>query len=198
MNALATTLRKMGRHEEAVALHEKLLELWHLMNANGDGEDRFYLIPIAVTCQAAGKLDLADRVLHERLEIDRKRGDSIGRLERAITLGWLARTRLLQRRYPEGERFAREALAIFEEERPDDGRRFYWMTILGSLLAGQGRLPEAESHLLQGYQGMRSSDTAAILERNWRLRDVCERITQYYEMTNQPDQARVWRGRLPP
>jgi tetratricopeptide (TPR) repeat protein len=197
-HALAVTLRKLGRVEEAVAQHEQALAIWHQLNVNWNDADNWVLITVAVTYQAAGRLDQADRLLHKKLEIDQRRRDSIGLLSRAVTLGWLARTRLLQQRYSEGEPFAREALTIFEREQPGAGGSYFFMTILGSLLAGQGKSAEAESQLLQGCRGMRSGDTAAIFDRDWRLRDACERIINFYEMTKQMDQARAWREMLPP
>jgi tetratricopeptide (TPR) repeat protein len=194
MHDLAVSLRILGRVHEAVALHEKVMELRKAADVVTTHKDGFYLTQVAVSYQAAGKLDQAERLLYENLELGRTRNDLHGRLGRAATLGWLARNRLLQRRYVEGEALAREAVEIFEQEQPDDARCFYSMNLLGALLGGQGKYAEAESALIQGYEGMK--EPGAMPDADWRLRDAGDRVVRFFEATHQLEKARAWREKL--
>jgi tetratricopeptide (TPR) repeat protein len=197
MHNLALNYAYVGRLAESLALHERVLELLKSANRSEPGAFAWPLHTYAVTCQRAGKFDQADRLFREALEHCRKRDDSfLARISTASTLGWLARNLLYQERYAEAEPIAREALAIFEKQRPEDPKRFYWMSVLGSVLCGQERYAEAEPLMLQGYEGMKQRE--ALLDANWRSRltDARERIVRFYMATNQPEKARAWRQKV--
>jgi serine/threonine protein kinase len=189
---LAMTYCDMGRYQESMALHAKVL----------DGLDATYgpvhaLVrqSFAVVCQRVGDLDRADQLLREGLEIIQKREDSLMRRNsRANFLGWLALNLLLQERHGDAERTAREAIALDQREK---FRRFYWMSVLGAALLGQKKYADAERFLLQGYRGMKQWETGrAEGDRRRLLRDAGEWVVRFYEVTEQPEKARVWREKL--
>ena len=67
---------------------------------------------------------------------------------------------------------------------------------LGSCLLAQKKYAEAEALLLQGYEGLKERQaTLAGPGRRW-LTEATERLVRYYESTQQPDQARLWREKL--
>jgi hypothetical protein len=49
---------------------------------------------------------------------------------------------------------------------------------------------------VQGYEGMKQNE--ATMHGNWRRRlaEAGERVVRFYEVTNQPDKARLWREKL--
>jgi tetratricopeptide (TPR) repeat protein len=196
MHSLAMNYTYVDRFAESLALHEKVLQL--LKSTNGPEQDApsFLMCTFAVACQEARAFDQADRLLREVLQQHRKRVDFQGRIWTASTLGWLARNWLLQQQYETAEPLLREALAIFEKERPDDPKRFYWVSHLGGVLLGQEKYAEAEPLLLQGYEGMKQRE--AILQTNWRRRlaEAGERVVRFYEVTRQPEKASAWRRKL--
>jgi hypothetical protein len=153
----------------------------------------------ASACYQAGKLDQSEHLLRESLEHCLKRDDSVRRrIEAAVIRGSLARTLQRQGRYQAAESLVREALMFFEKERPDDLRRFFWVNLLGAVLADQQRYAEAEPLLLQGFEGVKERE--AILAgkaANTQIAECGERIVRFYEMTGQQEKATAWRAKLP-
>ncbi len=196
MHALAMNYTYVDRFADSISLHAKILELRDAANDPEQRVSRFFLMTFAVACEGAGKFDQADGLLREMLHQDRKRDDSLGQIITASSLGWLSRNLILQQRYGEAEPLLREGLAIFEHERPNDYRRFYWVSQLGGVLLGRERYGEAEPLLVQGYEGMKQNE--ATMHGNWRRRlaEAGERVVRFYEVTNQPDKARLWREKL--
>jgi len=185
---LATNCTHVDRFDESVALHARILEL----RESTDDPDPWFLTTYAIACQGAGELDRADILFRKALAQQRQRDDS-GGVGTAYTLAWLARNLLLQQRYAEAESAARESMALYEKERPDDREQFYFVSVLGQVLSGQEKYTQAEPLLVQGYDGMKGRE--AILNAVWKRRmgEAGERVAQFYEATNQPDKGRAWR-----
>jgi serine/threonine protein kinase/Flp pilus assembly protein TadD len=102
-------------------------------------------------------------------------------------------------RFADAEPVLRECLAIREKMMPDDWLRFHAQSLLGGALLGQQNYAEAEPLLLQGYEGMKQREAKIPLaSQGSRLAQAAERLAQLYEATGQPDEARVWRAKLPP
>jgi tetratricopeptide (TPR) repeat protein len=188
MRNLALNYTHMDQFDESVALHEKILELRN----STDEPDGWFLDTYGIACQGAGKLDQAGILFHKALAQYRERDDSGGAMT-AYTLGWLARNLLLQERYAEAEPIAREAIAIYEKEQPEDPTRFYFVSILGAVLCGQKNYTQAEPLLLQGYEGMKSREALLLAIWKRRMGEAGRRVVHFYEVTNQPEKARAWR-----
>jgi non-specific serine/threonine protein kinase/serine/threonine-protein kinase len=195
IHQLALNYMDVGRFKDSMALHAKFLDGWVASYGPRHGATIWPMMTFAQACQRAGELDRADRLLREVLELNRKREDSLNRREtRANALGWLALNRLWQERHGEAERTAREALAIDQIHKH---RRFYCTSVLGAALLGQKKYAEAEPLLLQGYAGMKQSETG--IPEGYRRRlltDAGEWVVRFYEATNQPEKAREWREKL--
>jgi serine/threonine protein kinase/tetratricopeptide (TPR) repeat protein len=194
MHNLAINYKDLNRLPEAIALYEEIGK--HDESGWGREQQIYYRLCFAYACQQAGELDRAERLLREALELARKRDDSLGRFQKANTLGWLARTLLLKKQHGAAEPLVREAVAIWEKEKPDDQRRFYWVSLLGEALAGQKKYAEAELLLLRGYEGMKQREAILPANEKRRLAEAGERVVRFYEATNQPEKARVWRDSL--
>jgi tetratricopeptide (TPR) repeat protein len=198
MYALALNYTHLDRFADSVVLHERILERSESKNNTVIGTPNyFFLVTFGVACEGAGKFVQADRLLREALELTRTRNDSIGSVSTATVLGWLGRNLTLQKRYEDAEPLLREAVTIFERERPNDCRRFYWMSLLGKALLGQGRYGEAETKFLDGFEGMKRSETT--MQAVWRRRlyeEIGAQIVYFYKATKQPDKARSWQERI--
>jgi tetratricopeptide (TPR) repeat protein len=190
MHMLALTYYTAGRFVESIAWCEKVLEVTRDTHT-------WPLKTYAKALQRAGRLDEADHQLRKALEVERKRSDRRER-ELAVTLvqGILGLNLLLQGRYPEAEAVAREALAYWERETPDDWVPFHARNMVGGALMGQHKYAEAEPFLVQGYEGMKQREALIIAEFKPWLTEAGERLIRFYEVTNQPEKARAWREKI--
>jgi tetratricopeptide (TPR) repeat protein len=196
MHTLAMSYGDLGRIAESVALHEKVWDVRKSMVDPQRSETIWPLQTLGSAYHHAEKLDQADLMFREALELRRKRNDFIGRKATARALDWLGRNLIKQQRHVEAEPLIREALAICESDRPDHWERFCLMSVLGDVLFGQKRHSEAEPLLLQGYEGMKNRDARITAPNRRRLTEAGRRIVGFYETTVQPEKARVWRENL--
>jgi tetratricopeptide (TPR) repeat protein len=192
MHTLAMCYMEVNRLKESMALHEQVLE--DHKSQNRPAEVAWTMRTFAQACQRAGKLDRADQLLREALEIDRNHEDSQAcRNGRGNTLGWLALNLLLQQRYDEAERVAREAVAVHQNE---EDRRYFWVSVLGAVLLGRQKYAEAEPLLLEGYEHLKQREVVLRAGDRRLLTEAGEWIVRFYEATGQPDKARAWRDKV--
>jgi tetratricopeptide (TPR) repeat protein len=193
MNDLARCYGFQDRFAESIALHEKLLDALKYPLQKPE----WPMLTFACVCQRAGKFDKAGQLFRELLELARKREDDtvMKRNNIANTLGFLAVNELLQQSYDAAETLAREALALKQSETQ---RRSYWTFILGAAILGQHKYAAAEPLLLQGYKGMKQWEPFLGAHDKRRYSEAVEWVVRFYEVANQPDQARMWREKLNP
>jgi tetratricopeptide (TPR) repeat protein len=194
MHYLAMNYADVGRFKDSIALHEKVVDGRKATNDPHRDGLNWSLLTFAQVCQRTGNLNRADQMLREALQRIQQQEDSLGQRQgRAMALGWLALNLLLQERYTDAERTAKECLAL---DQLDKYRRFYWMSVLGAALLGQKKHEDAEPLLLQGYEGMKQLESRCHAQDRRLLTDAGQRVVRYYEETNQPEKARQWRERL--
>ncbi|MFO0810785.1 MAG: serine/threonine-protein kinase [Gemmataceae bacterium] len=111
-------------------------------------------------------------------------------------LSMLGLTYLRQKKFAEAEPVVRECLAIRATKLPDDWRYFNAQSLLGACLLGQKRYAEAEPLLLAGYEGMKARAAKIDASYKVRLPEAVERLVQFAEATNKPDDAAKWRKEL--
>jgi tetratricopeptide (TPR) repeat protein len=184
-----------GEYLESAARLQKVIAL----RKERDGQaDDLVLRTCALAYQRAGKLDDADRLLRDLSERERKKRDWIGQHALAHTLDLLSLNMLLQNRPAEAETLAREVLALCEKAQASEyeWRRPYVINLLGGALLGQKRYAEAESLLLQGYQGMKQGEATMTAQWRFRLTEAGERLVRYYEETDHPEKAREWQKKV--
>jgi tetratricopeptide (TPR) repeat protein len=192
MHNLAICYDYLDRLADALTMYEGIYE--HRIISGPSG---YFNLCYAYACQRAGQLDLAERLIREALVENRKHADSQKRRIGAANVhGWLARTLFLKGQYAAAEPLAKEAVAVFEQELPDNQRHFYWVSLLGAVLAGQQRYAEAEHLLLRGYEGMKQQEATLNGVERRRLAETGERVVRFYEMTMQPEKARAWQVKL--
>jgi hypothetical protein len=81
-------------------------------------------------------------------------------------------------------------------EQIETHRRFCWVSVLGAVLLGQQKYAEAKPFLLQGYDGMQQQEAMLPADERPLLLAAGERVIRFYEVSNQPEQARIWREKV--
>jgi tetratricopeptide (TPR) repeat protein len=203
------TMRHLARHyyevdrvAESMELHQKVLEKKRIVRFTegpDQGPTMQLMTTFALVCQRAGKLDQADQLLRDALDLEKnlKREDSVGRrTQRANILGFLALNLLMQKRYDEAEPLIRQVVASLVKRYPDVFRCFFWLSLHGAVLSGQQRYAEAEPLLLQGYEGMKQREATPFVNERRLLTDAGKWVVRFYEATNQPDKARAWQEKV--
>jgi tetratricopeptide (TPR) repeat protein len=196
MQFLAWTFAMLGRLRESLALIEETLKIYEASIGPDHPSTIGCMRICAKICEKNGKLDEAASLLRLALERERKHGDPTRQIRIANTLDLLGRNLLLQEKYAAAEPLLREALAIYQTYQPNNWRRFGIISLLGGALLGQQQYATAEALLLQGYEGMKQRDT--MMHAGWKylLPEAVERIVALYEVTDQPEKARLWREKL--
>src|SRR5262249_34420473 len=111
----------------------------------------------------------------------------------AESLSWLGWVLSELGQAEEAEPLLREGLALREKHLPA-GHWFIANTrsVLGDCLARQHKFADAESLLLQGYQGMVGAKEIPPI----RLREAVERVVRLYTAWEKQDKAAEWRKKL--
>ena len=186
LHKLALVYADLGRFHDAMALHENFFA--GVKSAGGSYREVpiWPMLTFAFVCQRAGELEKAERLLRDALEQIRKRGTPRNLLKaRANARSWLALNMLMKKRFAEAEPLAREALAYYERELPDNPQRFACLSLLGGVLLDQQRYAEAEPLILQGYQGLKQRQATRFIEK-YHLDEASRRLVRFYEENNQP------------
>src|SRR5262245_7112247 len=143
---------------------------------------------------AAKQPDKALPLLRDFLAAQRQRlGPDDARLAGILTS--VGRELLKHGHFVEAEKVLREGLTIREAKLPDDWTTFHTKATLGASLLGQHRYAEAESLLLQGYEGLKAREKAIPPSDKSRLSEALEGLVQLYDAWDQKDQADQWRKR---
>jgi hypothetical protein len=99
-------------------------------------------------------------------------------------------------KFAEAEPLARECLADFERQLPDDWQTLSTRSLLGGSLLGQKKYAEAEPLLLSGYEGMKQREEKIPAAGRPRLKEALQRLVQLYETTGRTDHADEWKQKL--
>jgi hypothetical protein len=99
--------------------------------------------------------------------------------------------------FADAEPILRESLAIRAKQEPDSWTTFNTRSMLGGAFLGQKKHADAEPLLLKGYDGMKERESSIPLQARVRLTQAVERLVRLYEAWDRPEQAKMWRDRLP-
>ena len=103
-----------------------------------------------------------------------------------------AYTFIEEKQYVEAEGKARRCLEIREQLNSEHWTPYHAKSLLGSALAGQGRLDEAEPLLIEGYEGIKEHRHQLEDEHKIRLNETLFRLIQFYMATGNPESANRW------
>jgi eukaryotic-like serine/threonine-protein kinase len=142
-----------------------------------------------------GKLAQAEKLFRQTLTARRKfsPADDPNLANALIGLGF---TLIKLDRPTEAEPLLREAMEIEQKKAPDNWGTFETRNRLGVALLGQKKYAEAESLIVQGYEGMKAREAKIPPQHKKRLTEAAERVVQLYDAWGKPDQAAAWRKRF--
>ncbi len=122
---------------------------------------------------------------------ERAGADSPAYAAELAALGW---NLLQQQKWAEAEAVLKDCLAKREKQQPQAWGTFNTKSMLGAALVGQEKYSEAETLLLNGYEGMqqRVNEIPAAV-RTERLAEARDRLVRLYEAWGKPEEATKWR-----
>ena len=194
-NNLGNTYRAAGRFGEAVELLEATLGLQQSTVGPDHPDTLITRDNLASAYEAAGRM--ADAEPLRRDAVTRRR--AVEKPDRTLLAGDLAQLAdvlLKQAKWSEAEPVLRETLAIRDRTTPTDWTRFDTMSQLGGALLGQHRFAEAESLVIDGYNGIKTREFAIPAPAKPRLTDAAERVIQLYTAWGNSAKAAEWKTKL--
>jgi Tfp pilus assembly protein PilF len=192
LNNLALLYVEEGKFDQAEPLLTKTLDVRRRLLGPEHPSTLISMNSLAVFYQERNRLSEAGELFAKVVEARRRvLGPDHPDTIRVLTS--LGQIRLAQGRVAEAEPFLREAdvQALF-----DVWERYAAESMLGTVLATQGRFAEAEEHLLAGYQGLTSRRATIPWESRTAPRQAGERIIQLYRDWGKPDKEAEWREKL--
>lgn len=166
--------------EEVDQLNESLgLSLYERVNV------RTFL---AMALLRTGQREKGIEMLEESLQTRLAEGDN-GPESLAIT----AYAYLEAGMYAEAEPYLRDALdQLSAHAMPNNWGQFIAQAALGESLSQQGKHKEAEPLLLSGARGLVDFKDGPPFPTSRQIADTLSRVIRFYELTEQPEQARKW------
>ncbi|MCG8650943.1 MAG: tetratricopeptide repeat protein [Pirellulales bacterium] len=192
---LASSYQAIGKEDQALALWEETLRLKTETLGSEHPSTLSSMNDLAVAYRAAGKLDLALPLIQATLQ-HRKSKLGLEHPQTASSMAALGIMMLDLESYQQAESVLRQCLEIRTKIMPDDWLRFNTETMLGGALLGQKKYDEAESLLIDGYNGMKARKKALTVGRKARVTEALQRLIALYEATDQPEQVAKWQKEL--
>jgi tetratricopeptide (TPR) repeat protein len=192
---LATDYRQEGRLSEAEALQRRVLDSYERLY-NPEQSDALYAnYNLALIYWAQGRLHEAAGVCQKILEIQRR---TLAKLHpRALeSIDALAGIDLDMGDFAAAEAIERPLLPARIESMGDRWETSAARGLLGAALVGLRRYAEAEPFLLDGYAGMRKSESMIPAENKPAVRTACGRIVHLYECWGDVHKTAEWRMQL--
>ena len=195
MANLANAYREAKRFKEAISFSEEALRLKKVKWGPDHPQTLISMNNLAATYRDAGRVEDAIPLYEETI---RRRKAVLGSTHAYTlsTMNSLAQAYLMSSRWTKAETILRECLTLREKKQPDDWWRFQTMSQLGAALAGRKQHAEAESLLIQGYEGLKAR--GAKIPAPWKnnLTKAAALMVPFYEAWGKPDQAAAWRKRI--
>ncbi len=195
-NTLALLYQAQGRYTKAEQLFEEAVQISRRVLGEEHPDTLSSMNYLASLHQVQGRFADAGTFFIKTLEVRRRvlgneHPDSLNSLNN------LAALYQAQNQFSDAEPLLRESLNIRERKQPDDWKTFHTKSLLGGSLLGQGKYAEAEPLLLAGYEGMKQREAKIPWNRKPRLVETVESLVRLYEAWDKPEQAELWRGKLP-
>ncbi len=192
---LANAYELAGDVGKSIALAEDCLRRRRDTLGSEHPDTLLSLRNLAVSRLSSGDPDQGESLFAEYLTVQRSRcKDDPSQL--AMHLGLISIDLLNKQRYATAERYLREGISIREKLSKNRWSLFYSKCLLGSALAGQKRYEEAESLLLEGYEGMTQSDAKIPIGTRTLISESAGRLLDLYTAWNKPDEAAKWKAEL--
>jgi hypothetical protein len=154
-----------------------------------------YVGVLSTTYEQLKQYDRAEMWRRKCLELATKHSgdDSVDHAEAAAKLSL---NLVLQKRWDDAEAVLRPTLVVLQEKHRDEWITFGIQSILGEVLMGQKKDPEAEPLLLEGYEGLKRREANIPQKDTQWLTQAIERLVRLYESLGKLDKAMEWRMKL--
>ena len=195
LNNLALLLSEEGKLAEAEDLARQALTLCQRVLPKEHPDLADSLDALGTICLDEAKLAEAEPLFRDALAM-RRALLGTNHLDVAVSLGRLADVLERQRRLPEAERLLRDALDIRVKKAAEDPWTFNLQSRLGGLLVAEKKFAEAGPLLRSGYEGLKRHEAQVPPRERPGLERPLERLIQFYQAVNQPEEAALWRQRL--
>jgi eukaryotic-like serine/threonine-protein kinase len=191
---LALAYGDAGRLADAIPLHEEAMKLSETQLGPDHTDTLFSRDALAMAYEQARRFAEAVPLRQETLKRRRAKlgPDDPGTL---ASMNNLARV-YLDVKPTEAEPLLRQSLAIHNQKTPDDWSTFETRSLLGASLLGQKKYAEAESLLIQGYEGLAARAAKISAGSQKLVPEALGRIVQLYHDWGKKDQAQEWRKKL--
>jgi serine/threonine protein kinase len=195
-HSLATLYHFQGKHPRAETLLKEVLEVQTAKLGAEHPDTLSTKRDLAALYHLQRKQAEAETLYRDLLKQARQEFGADD-LRTAGLMAQLGLNLLAQKKHSEAEPLLRDCLAIREKDLPDDWATFNTKSMLGEALLGQQKYAPAEFLLKEGYAGLKQrADKIPDMVRSIRLTEAAERLVQFYEAQQQPEQARAWREKL--
>jgi serine/threonine protein kinase len=189
MNNLGAVYFKSGAFEKGVPLFAESLELRRQKLGPDHPETLATMRNLGIAYCKTDQGEDAAKILGEF--IDRQRANhNQDDPQFASLLAINANDLIICKQYAAAEAMLRDCLAIREATMPDNWSTFNTRSVLGGALMGQGKLAEAESYLVQGYEGMKAREKDIPPAAATRIPESLDRLIEFYN-TIQKDESKL-------
>lgn len=184
---LGVNYRDAGRYDQAWPLLKEAVEASERIPAL-----RPVLWDLMACYHRAGMQEEFDQLLAESLASIRA-STAEESPQRAAAFAQLGMHLLEEHNWIPAETALRDCLEIRRRVGPEEWNTFNTMSMLGAAMAGQGKVEEAESLLLQGYEGMKSREQDIPPQAASRIPESLDRLIEYYQMRGDSDREALYR-----
>ena len=195
LNNLAFVLHDEHKLAEAEAMRREVLAMLKRLL----GEEHPYVASalnnLARELLDQDKLDEAEENCRAALQMRKK---LFGREDPdvAISLEDLGRVQQRAGKIADAEEAFRECSVIREEKMPDSWLTFRVMSLHGSALLAQEKNAEAETVLLNSYEGLTQRKAQSPAGAGRYLKETAQNLVRLYGATSHPDQASEWKKKV--
>jgi predicted Ser/Thr protein kinase len=193
---LASVHQTMREYSEAESLYREIVDAEERNPGEGDQQTRIDIGFLAQVYNGDRKYKEAADAFNRLLQAQRRYvgPETLNSLITATTVGWL---RVQLEQYAEAEMIVRETEAVLERTAPDSWERYNAKSLLGVILAAEGKYPEAESLLIDGYKGTAERQPALRSGISLFTSDNAgAAIVKMYQDSGNPDRAAEWQAKL--
>jgi serine/threonine protein kinase len=183
----------VGQSDQALSLLNHTLELKRAKLGQNHPHTLTTQRNLASIYLKLGRHDDGLRIVEENLRRERERlSKDDPRLADVLTD--IAQTLLDSGQSTVAESHVRECLTIYDAADIDDWRLFEARSMLGEALADQKLFAQAESLLIQGYEGMKAEGQRLPGPTPQDLRAAAQRLVNFYKTIGKSDDASRWQA----
>ena len=193
MNNLAHSCAAAGQIDKALALYEETLELRREKLGANHPDTLFTVNDLAYLRERTGGYDRAESLYRTYSQALRDNKSAKN------PFGWLIATerevycRIKQAKYLKAEELLNVILQI-ETHMPDWFLCQDATSLLGAVKQAQGKYEVAEPLLLAGYEGLKAQQDSIPKPYSFMLPEARQRIIDFYEAWDKPEEAASWRA----